>query len=158
MPVAERLLQASNLLNLAEKHPAIANLLRGAIRGSSEGSVIGATNADEGQRLQGAKQGAEIGGGLGVLGGALSSIHAVVTPQGELVPTPLGEQNGLPKTGTLQQIWHGADVAQPGAKAAIRGGVQASAEATGTAAEAGPGLAENIQKQPLLTGHTTVVD
>ncbi|HEU0049687.1 MAG TPA: hypothetical protein VFQ43_19020, partial [Nitrososphaera sp.] len=158
MPVAERLLQASNLLKLAEKHPAIANLLRGAVRGSAEGSVIGAANADEGQRFQGAKQGAEIGGGLGVLGGALSSIHAVVSPDGRMTPTPLREQAGLPKTGTLQQIRHGADVAQPGAKAAIRQGVQVSAEATGTAAEAGPGLAENIQKQPLLTGHATVLD
>src|SRR5439155_7047013 len=112
-------------VKLAEKHPALANLIRGGIRGSSEGSVLGAANADEGQRVHGAKQGAEIGGGLGVLGGALSSIHAVVTPKGELVPTPLGEQAGLPKTGTLQQIRHGADVAQPGARAVVRRGVQA---------------------------------
>src|SRR5438552_426052 len=92
MPIAERLAEASNLVKLAEKHPALAAFIRGGIRGSSEGSVLGAANADEGQRLQGAKTGAEIGGGLGVLGGALSSIHAVVTPKGELVPTPLGEQ------------------------------------------------------------------
>jgi hypothetical protein len=58
-------------------------------------------------------------------------------------------------TGTVQQVLKGKQVAQPGAQAAVRGGVQASTEAAGTADES---MAANIQSQPVLSGNTSVVD
>jgi hypothetical protein len=57
--------------------------------------------------------------------------------------------------GLIQQATQGKSVAQPGAQAAIRQGVQTSTEASGTADES---LAANIENQPLVEGHNTVVD
>ena len=57
--------------------------------------------------------------------------------------------------GIVREASQGADIAQPGAQSAIREGVQASTESAGTADET---LAENIANQPLVEGHTTVLD
>jgi hypothetical protein len=57
--------------------------------------------------------------------------------------------------GIVQQVIKGKDVAQAPAKATVREAVQGSSEATGTVDES---LANNIENQPLVEGHNTVVD
>jgi hypothetical protein len=60
-----------------------------------------------------------------------------------------------PKPGIVQQLIKGKKVAQPGAEAAVRQGVQSSTEAAGTADES---VAANIENQPILKGNQTVLD
>jgi hypothetical protein len=60
-----------------------------------------------------------------------------------------------PSPGLVKQVIKGKNVNQPGAQAAVRSGVRASTEATGTADES---LAANIKNQPLVKGPTTVLD
>src|SRR5207245_976463 len=60
-----------------------------------------------------------------------------------------------PKPGIIQQLMKGKKVAQPGAEAAVRQGVQSSTEAAGTADES---VAANIENQPVLKGNQTVLD
>jgi hypothetical protein len=69
---------------------------------------------------------------------------------GQAVKTGLGKVKGLP-----EEIWKGEKVAQPGATIAVRGGVQAGADAAGTADET---LTANIKNQPLVKGHATFMD
>ena len=57
--------------------------------------------------------------------------------------------------GIVQQIVKGKKVAQPGAEAAVRKGVQSSTEAAGTADES---VAANIENQPVLKGNQSIVD
>ena len=67
LPAVERLVQASKIMSLADKHPAIANIIRSGVRGSAEGAAIG--GATDGK--QGAKQGAVLGGALGTAGATI---------------------------------------------------------------------------------------
>jgi hypothetical protein len=68
---------------------------------------------------------------------------------------PEAEAEAQPQPGVIKQIIGGKKVAQPGAEAAVRKGVQSSTEAAGTADEP---LAGKIQNQPILKGNQTVLD
>jgi hypothetical protein len=57
--------------------------------------------------------------------------------------------------GIVPKLVKGKKVEQAPTQSAVRGAVQASTEATGTADES---LAANIENQPLVEGHNTVVD
>ncbi len=57
--------------------------------------------------------------------------------------------------GVIKQILEGKKVAQPGAEAAVRKGVQSSTEGAGTADES---VAANIENQPVLKGNQSIVD
>lgn len=66
-----------------------------------------------------------------------------------------GVAEPITQPGILKQAWQGEKVAQPGAQAAVRSGVQAGSETAGTADET---LAANLKNQPLVKGHNTFMD
>lgn len=80
--------------------------------------------------------------------GVPAGVHSEFVPGEGLRPTPLGERVGL-----VKQVMKGENVAQPGAQAAVRSGVQASAESAGTT-----DAVSKLENRPLLKGNTTVVD
>jgi hypothetical protein len=83
------------------------------------------------------------------VGGALAAPEAV---EGKLGLAGEAEE-GSP--GLLKQIWKGKEVAQPGAKEAVRSAVKSSAESAGTADES---MMSNIENRPLQESGRTVVD
>jgi hypothetical protein len=106
----------------------------------AEGAAEGATGAEAGISAA-----PEVAGDLE--GSTAPATHALDPATGSIEP--------VSQPGIVQQILKGRDVAQPGAQAVVRSGVQSSTETAGTADES---IAGNIQNQPLLKGNQTVVD
>jgi hypothetical protein len=89
-----------------------------------------------------------------IIGGAFGGAE-VAPEEAGLSSTMEAAAPEVPKPGIVKQIIKGKNVNQPGAQAAVRGGVQASTEAAETADES---LAANIKNQPLVKGPNTVLD
>jgi len=145
--------KASKLVALAQKYPLIAKTLdmatahpwlakiitegaKGATVGGAEGTVKG---AQKNRPASGAAIGAATGGLTGAaVGSAVGAVDALKSM----------------KVNPFRAILEGKGVAQEPAEAALRQGVQESAQAAGVAPAAQAGIAAN----PVLAGNETVLD
>jgi hypothetical protein len=138
LSIAERLGLASKVAKLAESNPVVYRIIGHGLNAVRGGAVTTAQQLAHGATPTEALETGATAAGAGAVVGALA------------------EGAGAAKNSeTVQGVLKGEKVAQPGAQAAVRSGVQAGAEAAGTADEA---MAAHIENQPLLRGNQTVVD
>lgn len=84
-----------------------------------------------------------------------SGVQSASAAESTAAESTVPESEAESQPGVIRQIWEGKKVAQPGAEAAVRKGVQSSTEAAGTADES---VAANIKNQPVLKGNQSIVD
>jgi hypothetical protein len=121
LSIAEKLGLASKVAKLAESSPVVARIIGHGLNAVRGGTVTAAQQLAHGATpTEAAKTGAEatiLGAGAGAATEGVSAVANKVVGSDE-APT------------LARKLWKGKDVAQPGTQAAVRSGVQSSAEAT----------------------------
>src|SRR5581483_909106 len=115
LPLTERLLQTSKVLELAKKYPAIARVLHAGVRGASVGGAVGGIHGGTEGAIQGAVAGGAGEAGAATLGELPGVVSKILNP--EQVQTAL--QKGISDTAASASTANQVPASSKGARHVI---------------------------------------